>query len=130
MRRNQHLKYAISYLVVAAVLFISNHPAKNSMDGANQSQSSSNLHIDLSVARKLEPNPVDSNADGGGTYVVRFWLTNQGTQPIFYPATSDTNRPMSQIVYRVGPQSDWKPLSESEPSPSTHAQPNGRSVAG
>ena len=33
---------------------------------------------------------------------------------------------MGQIVYRVAPQSDWKPLSESEPSTSTRAQLNGK----
>lgn len=81
------------------------------------------------MARKLEPNRLRGNADGGGTYVVRFRLTNQGNQPIFYPASSDTNRPLGQIVYRVAPQSEWKPLSESEPSPSSRAQLNGRAVA-
>jgi hypothetical protein len=54
--RMQLLKYAIFYLVVAAILFVTHQAAKNPMAGANQSQSPSNLHIDSSVARKLEPN--------------------------------------------------------------------------
>lgn len=76
--RTQLLKYAIFYLVVAAILFVTNQAAKNPMAGANQSQSPSNLHIDLSAARKLEPNRLGSNAVARGTYVVRFRLMNQG----------------------------------------------------
>jgi hypothetical protein len=53
--RTQLLKYATFYLAVAAILFVTNQAAKNSVHGANQSQSPSNLHIDLSVAHKLEP---------------------------------------------------------------------------
>ena len=68
-----------------------------------------------------------SNGASGATYVVRFRLTNQGNQPIFYPVFPDTNRPIDQVVYRVAPQADWKPLSEPETSPSTRAQLNGRS---
>ena len=83
--RKQLLKYAIFYLVVAAILFVTNRVAKNPMDGRNQSPS--NLHIDLSVARKLEPNRLGNNAAGRGTYVVRFRLTNHGNQPIFYPVS-------------------------------------------
>lgn len=124
--RTQLLKYATFYLVVAAILFVTNQAAKNPVHGANQSQSPSNLHIDLSVAHKLEPNPPGSLAAGGGTYVVRFRLSNEGNQPIFYPASPDTNRPIGQIVYRVAPQSDWKRLSESESSPSTRTPVNGK----
>lgn len=127
--RTQLLKYAIFYLVVAAILFVTNQAAKHLMAGANQSLPLSNLHIDLSAARKLEPYRLGSRAGGGGTYVVRFRLTNQRNQPIFYPVSSDTNRPIGEIVYRVAPQSDWRPLSESEPSPSTRAQLNGRGIA-
>lgn len=46
---------------------------------------------------------------------------DEGNQPIFYPASPDTNRPIGQIVYRVAPQSDWKRLSGSELSPSARA---------
>ena len=53
--RTQLLKYAIFYLTVAAILIVTNQAAKNPMVGRNRSQSLSNLHIDLSVARKLEP---------------------------------------------------------------------------
>jgi hypothetical protein len=137
MRRNQQnadgpkdqtqlLKYAIFYLVVAAVLLVANQAVKDPMARANQVQTASNLQTDLSVAPKFETKPTGSNAAGRGAFVVRFRLTNQGNQPIFYPIFSDTNRPMGQIVYRVAPQSDWKPLSESEPSPSTRAQLNGK----
>lgn len=127
--RAQLLRYAIFYLIVAAILLVTNQTANNPMGGRDQPHSPANLHIDLSVARKLEPSRLASNVAGGGAYVVRFRLTNEGNQPIFYPASADTNRPLGQIVYRVAPQSDWKPLSESEPSPSTRAQPNGSGVA-
>jgi hypothetical protein len=102
--RMQLLKYAIFYLVVAAILFVTNQAPKNPMAGANQSQSPSNLHIDLSVARKLEPNRPGSNAAGGGTNVVRFRLANQGNQPIFYPVSADTNRPMGQLLLSDRPR--------------------------
>lgn len=127
--RTQLLKYSIFYLIVAAILLVANQDAKNSTAGANQPYSPSNVRIDLVAARKLELNHLGSRADGGRTYVVRFQLTNQGNQPIFYPAFWDTNRPIGEIVYRAAPQSEWKPLSESEPSLSTRAQLNGRGVA-
>ncbi|MGB8113405.1 MAG: hypothetical protein WCF22_06510, partial [Candidatus Sulfotelmatobacter sp.] len=123
--RTRLVKYAIFYLVVAAILFVTNQAAKNRMASRNQSQSPSNLHIDLSVARKLEPNRLGSNT-GGGTDVVRFRLTNQGNQPIFYPVSADTNRPMGQLLYRTAPGSDWRPLSAPELSPTTPAQVNVR----
>jgi hypothetical protein len=124
--RKQLLKYAIFYLVVAAILFVTNQAAKNPTVGANQLQSPSSLHIDLSVARKLEPKRLGSTAAGGGTGVVRFRLTNQGNQPIFYPVSADTNRPMGQLLYRIAPGSDWRPLSATELSPSTPSQVNVR----
>lgn len=126
--RTQLLKHAIFYLIVAAILSVTNQAAKNSMAAANQVQSPSNLRLDLSVALKSERNRLGSNAAGGGTYVVRFRLTNQGNQPIFYPVSSDTHRPIGEIVYRVAPQSDWRPLFESQPSSSSRAQLNGRGV--
>ncbi len=124
--RTQLLKYAIFYFVVAAILFVSNQLAKHPTADGNQSQSPSNLHIDLSVARRLEWNRLGSNAAGGATYVVRFRLTNQGNQSIFYPVSAGTNRPMGQLLYRIAPGSDWRPLSAPEPSPSTPAQLNVR----
>lgn len=57
--------------------------------------------IGCSVARKLEPNRLGSNAAFGGTYVVRFRLTNEGNQPIFYPVSRNTNRPIDHLVYRI-----------------------------
>jgi hypothetical protein len=126
--RRQLLKYAIFYLVVAAILFATNQAVKNPTLSANQSQSPLNLGIDLSVARNFHGTRTESNGARTATYVVRLRLTNQGNQPIFYPVSPDTNRPMGQIVYRVTPQSDWKPLPESEPSPSP-AQLNSRGVA-
>jgi hypothetical protein len=125
--RTQLLKYAIFYLVVAAILFVTTQTGRKSTARGNRSPS--NLHIDLSAARKLEPNRLGSDPAEGGTYVVRFRLTNQGKQPIFYPSFPDTNRPLGQIVYRVAPQSDWKPLSQAESSPFTLTPLNGRAVA-
>ncbi len=52
--RTQLLKFAIFYLVAAAILFVTNQAAKNSMAGSNQPQSPSNLRIDLSAARSLD----------------------------------------------------------------------------
>jgi len=127
--RTQLLKYAIFYLVVAVILLVTSQAAKNAIGSADQSQALLNLHIDLSVAHNFEPNRPGSSPTGGGKYVVRFRLTNQGNQPIFYPVSSDTNRPMGQIVYRIAHQSDWKPLSESKLSPSSRAQLSGRGVA-
>lgn len=124
--RTQLLKCAIFYLVVAAILFVTNQAAKKPMARANESQALSNLHIDLSVDRKLEPSRLGSNAAGGGTDVVRFRLTNQGNQPIFYRVSPDTNRPMGQLLYRIAPGSDWRPLPARELSPSTPAQLNVR----
>jgi hypothetical protein len=122
--RTQPLKYAILYLVIAAILFVTNQAAKNPMAGRNQSQSPSNLHVDLSVARKLEPNRLGSNAALGGTYVVRFRLTNEGNQAIFYPVSPKTNRPIGHLVYRINSRSDWSLLSAPELSLSTPAQLN------
>ncbi len=116
--RTQLLKYAIFYLIVAAILLVTNQAAENPMAGANQAQSPSNLRIDLSVSPKLEPNRLGSNAAGRGPHVVRFRLTNQGSQPIFYPVSPNTNRPMGHLVYRIVPGSDWRLLSEPELSPS------------
>ena len=123
--RTQLLKYASFYLVVAVILLVTNQAAKNAIGSANQSQSLSNLHIELSVAHNLEPDRLGSGPTGRGKYVIRFRLTNQGNQPIFYPVSSDTKRPVGQIVYRIAPQSDWKPLSESELSASSRPQQRG-----
>lgn len=106
--RTQLLKYAIFYLTVAAVLFATNRAVKNPTAGTNQAQWGSRVHLDLSVVRKSERS--GSSIAGERTYVVRFRLRNQGNQPIFYPVSSDTNRPIGEIVYRVAPQCEWKPL--------------------
>jgi hypothetical protein len=120
--RAQLLKYAIFCLVVAAILIVT-----IKLQRTQSPVSTSRVrHRMLSIVRKLEPNGLSNPAAGGGPYVGRFRLTNQGTQPIFYPLSSDTNRPMGQIVNRVAPQSNWKPLIESEPSPSSQAQRNER----
>ncbi|HEX7895379.1 MAG TPA: hypothetical protein VF447_14375 [Terriglobales bacterium] len=95
------------------------------MAGADQSLSLSNLHIDLSVAPKMEPN-LAGNAAGSGTYNVHFRLTNQGNQPIFYPVFPDTNRPRGQIVYRLTPRADWTPLPGPELSPLAATQLNAK----
>ena len=47
-----------------------------------------------------------SNAALGGTYVVRFRLTHEGNQPIFYPVSRNTNRPIGHLVYRINSRSD------------------------
>lgn len=122
--RRQNLRYAAFYLVVAIILFLTNRVSKHPTDVGNLSQSASNPGIDLSVARKFEGKNIGTNG-AGGTYIVRFRLTNQGNQPIFYPVSSDTNRPIGHILYRVAPQPDWKPISESEPSASTRTRLNG-----
>lgn len=121
--RRRLLKYAIFYLVVAAILIVSNQISKDPMAAADQSLSSSNLRIDLSVAPKIEPN-MAGQAAGRGTYNVHFRLTNQGNQPIFYPVSPDTNRPLGQIVYRITPGADWRPLSAPELSSSAATQLN------
>lgn len=120
----QHLKYAMFYLVIAAILLVTNQTAKNPMADENQSRSPSDLNIDLSVARKLEPNDRGSVHPVGAAYVFRFRLTNQGKQPIFYPVFPNTNRPIGHLVYRIPPQSDWKLLFEPELSQSGPAQVN------
>jgi hypothetical protein len=136
MRRNQQdadgpkdqtqlLKYAIFYLVVAAILLVANQAAKDPMARANQVRPASNLHIDLSVARKFEKNSTGGNAAGRtGAFVVLFRLTNQGNQPIFYSVSPSTNRPIGQIVYRIAPGADWKPLSTPAIPPSMRDEQN------
>jgi hypothetical protein len=134
MRRNQQdaerskgqkqlLKYAIFYLVVATILIVANQAAKDPMARAHQAETPSNLHLDLSVT-KLETNPAESNTAGRGAIVVRFRLTNQGNQPIFYPVSPGTNRAIGQIVYRIAPGADWEPLSVSDLSRSTPGHEN------
>jgi len=134
MRRNQQdaerskgqkqlLKYAIFYLVVATILIVANQAAKDPMARAHQAETPSNLHLDLSVT-KLETNPAESNTAGRGAIVVRFRLTNQGNQPIFYPVSPGTNRAIGQIVYRIAPGADWEPLSVSGLSRSTPGHEN------
>jgi hypothetical protein len=111
--RTQLLKFAIFYLIVAAILFATNEAAKNLMAGRNKSQWQSNLGLDLSLDRKSEPNRLGRNA-AGEPYVVRFRLRNQGNQPIFYPVSTNTNRPVGHLVYRIAPGSDWSLPSEPE----------------
>jgi len=123
--RTQLLKYAIFYLVVAAVLFVTSQVAKKTVGGANQTQSPSNLHIDLCVGRKLDQNRLGSAA-GKGVYVVHFRFSNQGNQPIFYPVSSNTNRPIGHLVYRITPGSDWRLLAEPDISASGPAQLNAK----
>lgn len=122
--RKQNLKYAIIYLAAAIILFLANRVSTQPAGNGNQSQPSSNLHLDLSVARNVETNPVGSGAIGGGTFVVRFRLANQGNQPVFYPVSPGTNHPMGQIVYRIASGADWKPLSAAELSPPTPGPQN------
>lgn len=123
--RMQLLKYAIFYLVVAVILLVSNQAARSPMAGANQAQPTSNLHIDLSVARKLEPNHTGNNSALEAPYVVRFRLTNQGNQSIFYPVFANTNLPIGHLVYRIAPGSDWRPLSVLELSTSSQLNAKG-----
>lgn len=127
--RTQLLRYAVFYLIVAVILLVTNQAAKDPMAGVNQAQPPSNLHLDLSVTRKLERNSPGNHAAGGRAYMVRFRLTNQGNQPIFYPAFRGINRPIGEIVYRIAPQSDWRSLAESQASPSVRAQATGTGVA-
>lgn len=123
--RKQNLKYAIFYLIAAIILFLANRVSTHETGNGNQSQSPSNLRIDLSVSRKLETRPTGSNAASAGPFVVYLRLTNQGNQSIFYPVSSGTNHPMGRIVYRIAPGAEWKPLSTPELSPSTTpGQPN------
>jgi hypothetical protein len=123
MGQKQLLKYAIFYLVVATILIVANQAAKDPMARAHQAETPSNLHLDLSVT-KLETNPAESNTAGRGAIVVRFRLTNQGNQPIFYPVSPGTNRAIGQIVYRIAPGADWEPLSVSDLSRSTPGHEN------
>jgi hypothetical protein len=108
--RRQLLKYAIFYLVVAAILVVANKPAKSPTAAAAELRSAVNLQIDLSVTRKVEPNRLASNVAAVGAHVVRFRLTNEGNVPIFYPVSSNTRRPMGRIVCRNAPGADWKAI--------------------
>jgi hypothetical protein len=132
MRRNQReagpkdprqlLKYAIFYLVVAAILVVTNQNSKSPSAGGVQSESAANLEIDFSVTRKLEPNHLAGAAATMGAHVVHFRFTNQGNRPIFYPISPNTNRPMGRVVYRIDPGSNWRPLSQPELSASGAAE--------
>jgi len=124
--QTQLLKHAIFYLVVAAILLVANQAAKDPTARANQAQTTSNLHLDVSIARKLEANPTPSNATGGGTCIVHFRLTNQGNLSIFYPVSPGTNHPMGQIVYRIAPGTEWRALSAPALSASTPDEQNGK----
>ncbi len=104
--QRQALKYAVFYLVVAAILVVINNTAKAPMAGAVQPESEVNPQIYLSVTHKLERNRLVSNSTAMGAYVVRFRLANQGNQPIFYPVFSGTNHPVGQTVYRITPEVD------------------------
>lgn len=128
--RMQLLKYAIFYLMIAAILIVTNQAAKNSIAVRSEVRSPSNVHIDLSVARKLEPNRPGGDAAEARTYLVRFRLTNEGDQPIFYPISPNTSRPIGHLLYRIAPGSDWRLLSEPELSTSgpAHLNANGNTV--
>lgn len=126
--RRQLLKYAFFYLTVAAVLFVTDQVAKSPTASANRAQWRSSVHIDLSVVHKPKRDRPDSSLAAEGTYLVRFRLVNHGNQPIFYPVSSDTNRPIGEIVHRVGAQSEWKSLSGSELSAPARPQLHGGSV--
>lgn len=106
--RRQLLKYAIFYLVVAAILVVANKTAKSPMAGAAELRSAANLQIDLSVTRNLEPNRLAGSVAAVGAHVVRFRLTNEGNVPIFYPVSSNTRRPLGRIVCRNAPGANWK----------------------
>jgi hypothetical protein len=106
-RRN--LKFAIFYLVVAALPLFSNQLAKRRPPGAFPSDPASNVQVDLSIDDKPEPTRVGNEQTQDTRYVIRFRVTNRGNQPIFYPVYPHTNRPAGQIVYRVAPAADWIP---------------------
>jgi hypothetical protein len=122
--RKQNLKYAIFYLVAAIILFLANRVSTQPARNGNRSQPFSNLHLDLSVTRNVETSPVGNSAAGGGTFVVRFRLANQGNQPVFYPVFPGTNHPMGQVLYRFASGADWKLLSAGELSPPTPGPQN------
>ncbi len=122
--RTQLVKYAVLYLAVAGILLVTHQAAKNSMPPASQTKALSNLRIDLSIARGLEPKRLGGNAAAEGTYTVRFRLANKGNQPIFYPVFPNTNRPMGHLVYRIARGSDWRLLSVPERFASAPAQLN------
>ena len=110
----QFLRYAIFYLVVAAILLVTNQSSKSPVTDAVQPQSAANLEIHLSVTRDLTPNGLAGNAGGTRAYAVRFRLTNQGNAPIFYSASPNTNRPLGHVVYRIVPESGWRRFSQPE----------------
>ncbi len=66
----------------------------------------------------MEPNRLADIAAQRGTYFVHFRLRNQGNQPIFYPVSPNTRRPVGQIVYRITLGGDWKLRSHPEVSTS------------
>lgn len=122
--QTQLLKYATFYLAVAVILLVANQAAKDPTAPADLAQTTSNLHLDLSIAPKLEANPARSNATGGGTYIIHFRLANQGNLSIFYPVSPGTNHPMGQIVYRIAPGTEWGPLMAPALSASTPDEQN------
>lgn len=119
--RKRNIKYAIFYLVVAALLFLFNQLAKRRPADAPSSDPASSVDVDLSVGDKPEPSRAEQMRETW--YVIRFRVTNRGNQAIFYRVYANTNRPAGQIVYRVAPAAEWIPESPT----SDPRQPSGES---
>jgi hypothetical protein len=124
--RTQHLKYAIFYLFVAALLFLANELAKYPRPNANQPDSPVNVALDLSVGRTSQSARARNYPTEMTTYVIRFRLTNRGNHSAFFAIDRDTARPLGHIVYRVAPGSEWMALSRLEKRTSTSAQPSAQ----
>jgi hypothetical protein len=112
--RRQNLKYAVFYLVVAALLFLSNQFAKHERREENQSNTALNVAVDLSVGRKSPATTTGRYSANQATYIIRFRVTNRGNRSVFYPVYPGTNRPIGHIVYRVAPGSEWMVLPRPE----------------
>lgn len=122
--RRPNVKYAIFYLVVAALLFFFNQLAKRRPAGAFPSDPASNVKIDLSVGDKAEPSRAGNEQMRETRYVIRFRVTNRGNQSIFYRVYSNTNRPAGHIVYRVAPAAEWIPESPASDSSQPSVESN------
>jgi hypothetical protein len=105
--RAHNLKCAIFYSAVAMLLILANQLAKHPGPGANRPDAAIAVRLDLSISPKSKVPSIENEPMGGGTYAIRFRLTNQGNWPVFYPLDPSTNRPVGHIVYRAVPGSAW-----------------------
>jgi hypothetical protein len=101
--RTVNLKYAVFYLVVAALLILADRLARVSEAPNSNSNRPALQDVSLVLHRQAH---LESQAG----FMVHFRLSNMGNRAVFYPVHPGTNVPVGQLVTRMSPSSGWTTL--------------------